>query len=460
MPLRPDPSGQWFERPFFYFCIWTVVCTVAVATFYIGVFRKDNDFQNHYDLGREFMQGTPYGMGTDKGLSCTHYPLGRLMLDGIFSVLPYRFSRMLNWIAGALGLIISLKLWNRMAQTRRPVSDSVAFAGAALAFIIGLGWFIRDMDDAGQQLLLVTMLTLAAWTLVHGNAWASGLWLGLAVAYKATPLLFLPLLLYKRKWLAAAVMTVTLVFLNGVAPALFVGWDKNIEGNRLFFAKARQIRQVSSEDPTVNGVEPAIHLNRSLRIALARYLMTFEPGHVLFLGHPDDAPRIDEQTDQARAHPLFKQPLNISPKRASQIITGILIAMALVLAVRYRRPWGDAPDQADITPEWTAVMLLCAILSPLCWGQHMVLLIPALFLVVREQLATRGSTCRMALIWVVFGLINLPQREIMGRNLWLIVHSYKVETIASLLILWLVLSIPSHGLWKQPDRDIQTHMDV
>src|SRR5665811_643093 len=105
MQLRPDPSGQWFEKPFFYYCVWALVCTVAVATFYNGVFRKDNDFQNHYDLGREFMQGHPYNMGSDRGLSCTHYPLGRLMLDGIFSVLPYRFSRMLNWIAGALGLL-------------------------------------------------------------------------------------------------------------------------------------------------------------------------------------------------------------------------------------------------------------------------------------------------------------------------------------------------------------------
>ena len=106
MPLRPNPSGQWFEKPAFYFCVWTLVCSVAVATFYIGVFRKDNDFQNHYDLGKEFMQGSPYYIDSDEGLACTHYPLGRLMLDGVFSVLPYRFSRMLNWFAGAIGLIL------------------------------------------------------------------------------------------------------------------------------------------------------------------------------------------------------------------------------------------------------------------------------------------------------------------------------------------------------------------
>ena len=460
MALRPDPSGQWFEKPGFYFCVWALVCTVGVATFYNGVFRKDNDFQNHYDLGREFMRGNPYCMESDTGLTCTHYPLGRLMLDGIFSVLPYRFSRLLNWIAGAVGLVISLKLWNRMAETRRPASEASAFAGAALAFVITLRWFIRDMDDAGQQLLLVTLLTLAAWTLVQGKSWASGLWLGLSVAYKATPLLFLPLLLYKRKWVAAAVMAVTIVFLNSVAPAFFVGWDKNVRGNKLFFAKAREIRQVSGQDPTVNGVEPAIHLNRSLRISMARYLMTFEPGHVLFLGHPDDTPRIDENTAGARPHPLFKQPLDISPEKAAKIITGMLLALALVLAIRYRRPWGDGPNQADIAPEWTAVMLLCAIMSPLCWGQHMVLLIPALFLIVREHLDTRGPLWRTVLIWVVFSLINLPQREIMGRNLWLVAHSYRVETLASLLVLFMILVIPDRQVLKNLEPGTQTPVDV
>jgi hypothetical protein len=460
MALRPDPSGQWFEKPRFYFSVWALVCTVAVATFYIGIFRKDNDFQNHYDLGVEFMKGSPYYMDSGEGLACTHYPLGRLMLDGMFSVLPYRLSRMLNWIAGAIGLIISLKLWNRMAQAHRPASDSAAFAGAALAFVIALGWFIRDMDDAGQQLLLLLILTVAAWTLVQGKSWASGLWLGLAVTYKATPLLFLPLLLYKRKWAAAAVMAVTIVLLNGVAPALFVGWDKNVKGNRLFFTKAQEIKKVSGEDPTINGVEPAIHLNRSLRIAIARYLMTFRPGHVLFLGHPEDTPDIDQNTAEARPHPLFKQPLDISPGMAAKIITGILLSLALVLAIRYRKPWGDASDKADIAPEWTAVMLLCAILSPLCWGQHMVLLMPALFLIIREHLATKGPAWRLALIWIACVLINLPQREIMGRNLWLIAHSYKVETMASLLVLFMILVLPARPTLKKPESDTQTPVDA
>lgn len=456
MALRPNPDGRWFEKPFFYFCVWTLVCSVAIGTFIIGVFYKDNDFENHYDLGQAFMQGNPYFMDDPNELACTHYPLGRLMLDGVFSVLPYRLSRLLNWIAGAFGLIISFRLWHRMAQTHRPGSDSAGFASAALTFVIVLGWFIRDMDDAGQQLLLLTLLTLAAWSLVRNKNVIAGLWLGLAVAYKATPLLYLPLLIYKRKWKSAVVMAVTIVLLNCVVPAVFIGWDKNVQGNQLFFTKAQEIKQETSLDPTKNGVEPAIHLNRSLRIAIARYLMTFEPGHVLFLGHPEDCPRIDENTAQARPHPLFIQPLNISPEKASQIIMGILLLMALAMAVRYRKAWGDTPNQADIAPEWTGVMLLCAILSPLCWGQHMVLLIPAIFLILREQLAMHGPKWRMVLIWVVFILINLPQRELMGRNLWLIMHSYKVETLASLIILFLVLTFPK----RDQNHDLETSVDV
>jgi hypothetical protein len=207
-------------------------------------------------------------------------------------------------------------------------------------------------------------------------------------------------------------------------------------------------------------VELAKHQNRSLRISMARFLMTFEPGDPLFLGHTDDTPRINENTANARPHPLFKQFLDISPKKASQIITGLLLVLALVLAIRYRKPWGDAPPQADLAPEWTAVMLLCAILSPLCWGQHMVLLIPALFLIVRRHLATHGSRARSALIWLIFVLIYLPQRDLMGRAIGLIIHSYKVETMASLLILYMVLTLPSRQLKETAGPDKQTPLNL
>ena len=181
---------------------------------------------------------------------------------------------------------------------------------------------------------------------------------------------------------------------------------------------------------------------------IARYLMTVKPGDPLFLARPDDAavvngaPAIEQSTEGARPHPLFVQFLDLSPKTASQVVTGILLLLALGLAIRFRRPWGLKAHQADLPPEWTAVMILCAILSPLCWGQHMVLLIPAVFLILREQLSTGQHLWRLILIWLIVLLMVAPQRELFGRNIWLVLHSYKLDTMAALLILLLVLTLP------------------
>ncbi len=436
-----------------------IMGVILIVSFWNGVIKKHNDFRNHFKLGKAFIQGDPYVGGT----FCTHYPLGRLLQDVAFAALPYRLSRAVWWILGMLILYVSLAFWQRMAAGEYPLPPPLSFAATIFSLVVVLRWLVRDMDDCGQQLLLLGILTGAAWAAYQGRAILTGALLGTGATYKLTPLLFLPLLLYKRRWKEALWMVVFVLAWNLLLPAMRLGFHGSWQANKLFLAKSIDIMHISRDNPTANGVEPPRHTNRNLRLSIARYLQTYPPGHPLFIADHKDQQANSSMSTHIRAHPLFIQFLDLPPKVAAHIITLILLVMALMLAFRFPHPW-NGTNQADFSTEWAMAMALCALLSPLCWGQHLVLFIPLVLLCVRTDLGRSKPRWRKILLWIAAILILLPQRELIGRTLWLIIQSYKVETWACVLLLILAGTRPRYrerppALANVPDTWLDSTVD-
>lgn len=438
--MPKDAPAAWYTTDGFRRAVWVAAAVILVASFVNGVLVKDNDYRNHYLLGKAFMAGKPY-LIPDGPPFCTNYPTGRLALNVVFGVLPYRLSRAVWWAVAVVVLIASLVVWDRLAAGRRAVPPRVSFAAAALALALVLRWLVRDLDDCGQQLLLLGILTAAGWAVFNRRPLAAGALLGLGATYKLTPVLFLPLLLYKRRWRDALWMVVFIVGLNVAAPALRLGGPLTWQANRLFFSKAAAVMQAVNADPSANGVEDPKHTNKNLRMALARYLQTYPPGHPLFIPNPKDVNADGTTQPNARPHPLFVQFLDLPARTAGAVTTAVLLALALALAVRYRRSWNRPQFREDFAAEWAAMMALCALMSPLCWGQHLVLFIPAVYLSVRAALQGH-SRVRVAAIWAAALLILAPQRELIGRDLWWVLQSYKPETLAALILIALALTLP------------------
>ena len=84
--------------------------------------------------------------------------------------------------------------------------------------------------------------------------------------------------------------------------------------------------------------------------------------------------------------PRLWQPVGLDSQSAYFVVRGILLALACALAYQFRRPWWEEPGAGRLAPEWAVVCLLSALLAPICWKQHLVLALPALFLVVRSSL--------------------------------------------------------------------------
>src|SRR5205807_10148253 len=99
-------------------------------------------------------------------------------------------------------------------------------------------------------------------------------------------------------------------------------------------------------------------------------------------------------------------------------------ALGLILAWRFRRPWRAERCKppglsADFAHEWAAVTALCAILSPLCWLQHLVLVLPCLFLWMRAWLSGSSVPPWHWLLVVPLGLIGLlAHRDLMTASFY------------------------------------------
>jgi hypothetical protein len=393
------------------------VGVLLAAEAYLGIFLRDNDFLVHRMLGRAFLAGDPCAAHQPQ------YMPGRSMIDALTAWMPYRVDRALYFAVAVAAFVTALAIWHRLAAAHCPCTRAQAFAAAVFTVILVGCYVKRDLDDCGLQIGLLFLLTLAAVCLQRGHELGCGLSLGLAAAYKTTPLLFFPFLLWKRQWRAAAWMAVFTAVAN-LLPILYLGWQPTLRYYEAWLACAQSC--AAMEDPSQNPIEPPRHLNQGFAPAVARFLQTHPAGHPLTVDHP-----------------WFFQPGNLSAAAAKRGVQLVTLAFGLILAWRFRRSWGFAAQGSGLAYEWAAVTALCAILSPLCWLQHLVLVVPCVFLWMRAWLSGAPVPRWHWLIVVPLGLVGLlAHRDLMTESFYELLLSYKVHTLAGLGAVVLVLTLP------------------
>ena len=153
-----------------------------------------------------------------------------------------------------------------------------------------------------------------------------------------------------------------------------------------------------------------------------RYLMTYPEGHPLRLSHPGYVPF-----------------LNLKPATASRLATGVMLGLLATCAWQARRRYQGSSDPAWLL-EASAVLLLALLLSPVTWLQHLVLLVPALYLIVSEDRGIRrlGTSASAAMAaYVVLSIVL--NRDLLGRETNLLLLSYHTHTLGMFLVLGVLL---------------------
>jgi hypothetical protein len=98
-----------------------------------------------------------------------------------------------------------------------------------IAVILSLRPIMGDLSHGNVNLFILFLVVATLLAFHRGRDFSAGLVLGLAIACKVTPALFVPYFLWKRAWRTLAGCTLGLVLFLLLVPGVFLGMKRNVE---------------------------------------------------------------------------------------------------------------------------------------------------------------------------------------------------------------------------------------
>jgi hypothetical protein len=279
--------------------------------------------------------------------------------------------------------------------------------------LISLKFILAVFENQGFDLLVLPALLIGILALTQGRDVLSGVSLAAATALKVTPVLFLPYLVFKRRFIAAAVFAAALT-LFCFLPDLFFHPQGGEHGYFLAWVHDVAIaglteNPAAAPHPFWNGANP---LNLSLRGALALAL---------------------DGTSYASDFKIWLRVLQVS-------FAAVIGAMLL------------ASRKKDLIAIDGAVLIIAILmLSPMSSRDHFVsLLLPYYLIVAGVMRAQRAAFVGIAILALSFWFTGIP-REIVPYAYSEFVRMHSDSVYATLLLLvYLGMMISSPKSWGIP----------
>jgi hypothetical protein len=423
-------SLSWWQKIILALASLGLLAHLVVSVVHVG--HKIGDYDINREFGRRFLAGEPLYQG---GQCFNYMPISALYWAPL-ALVPPRAGMALRYLTALACLFITIRILDRMVSgewlvvsgrkrflfTRSSVDprSSMLNSRSSILIIVTLlligHYLIRDFDDGGPNVILLAILLSGMYWIWRGRDIIGAFWLGLAIAVKITPGLVLPYFLWKGRWRAAAYTTATTV-LWILLPAVWMGpatwWRHQRQWNEVALSVVHD-SSGAGRDLNEQRVQ-----NQALKPGLLRYLITYPPGHPLRL---EQAGYVDF--------------LNWPPNIANHVATGILLVLGGIFCWCTRRSW---QEPRGLLGEVSALLLLMLLFSPVTWLQHFIFALPAIFWVVAEQ-QTRPRKLRLCGM-ILFGILSLlMNRELLGRQNYLLLLSYHTHTLCLLLLFALVVA--------------------
>jgi len=368
-------------------------------------------FTGYTQVGEVVLQGgDPYGLPIN-----TWPPFFLFLAAGL--ALVARISLPIALLLWQLGSAATV--WGSCRLMARLVGEEPApfTSSAVLVPVLMTARLLQEHLQHTQINLYVIFLVLLAFYLFQRRREPlGGLALATATSLRAVPLLFLPYLLYKRAWRAAAWTAAFLLVLNVVLPLVTLGAATTAERWRSWRTRAA----VETNDPT------PVYPNQSLLSAMKRVL-TVEGG--------------------AR-DPLRYPVTSWQTTRVVHLFYGVVAVVLIALAFAFRR---NPPGLADPSVFSEVVVGLClmTLVSPLAWKAHFVTLLAGYWLVWR---VIRGRKARLPWVvwWSSFVCLTLTAPLLIGGRLRAVLESLNVITVGGLLVLAVTIWAALNPLRPQP----------
>lgn len=411
-------SQPWVQRSLL------IACFVAAAVhgYAISFLREFHfrDFDVHREVGRRFLAGEYlYADGL-----CHPYMPSAALYFAPLALFDREIGFALRYTTAVACLCLTLFLLYRMVRDWLEMAPPEGLWISAVTLLLAFQFILQDLDDGGPHLILLTILTAGVYSVWQGREKLGAMWFGLATALKVAPALFLPYFLWKRQWRLAGYTAIASICWI-ILPMLWMGpeswWNHQREWTQVAAGSF-----VGQETPITIENEQRVR-NQSLQQALMRYLVTVPGDHPL---HRDD--------------PGYFPVLNLPVRTAKIFIIAVKLSLLVSFCWYARRPFKGRGDPAWVR-ESSAVMILALLLSPVTWAQHLVWLVPALYLIVVDTRSTKGlgkpATIVLGAYVVLAVVLNY---ELLGRQKFALLLSYHPYTVAMLLVLALLMFNAKH----------------
>ncbi len=265
----------------------------------------------------------------------------------------------------------------------------------AIAILLALPPILGDLSHNNVNIFILFLIAACLEAYRRGWDVSAGLVLGLAVACKVTPLLFLAYFAWKRAWKVVAGCAVGLVLWLAIVPGAVYGWERN--GELLESWYSLMVRPSLVENRVTSE-----HPNQSIP-GVAFRLLTHSPS---FLVYPDNIP-----TPAA-----FHNVADIGTDNARWTVKGCLVAFGLLIIGLCRGPRSERQGWR-FAAECSLIVLGMLLFSERTWKHHAVtLLLP--FAVIAASLFASGPSQRLkrwlAGILAAVGLLTIGSGVLPG----------------------------------------------
>jgi alpha-1,2-mannosyltransferase len=410
------PSTLLFYWPYLFLVICFAGMTGQMICNIFPSMHIGGDYDVHREFGRRFLVGQSL---TADNICFNYMPISAMYYAPLALMDPY-VGPFVRYLVAVICLAVSFVMLDRMVRPYcRPLRWKAATV-IALTVLLASHYLMRDMTDGGPHTILLAMLVGGIYCAWRGRDKLAAVWLGLAIALKMTPGLLVPFFLWKRRWRLA--IYTTLATIGWIAlPAVWMGprvwWHDQQQWNHVALS-------VFADKSNAARDECEVHIqNQSLKPAVLRWLVTYPPGHPLKVNHWADVGLC-----------------NLRPAAANRLANLAVLAALAAFAWSSRRTYRDPHDPAFLR-ETSIVLVLMLLLSPITWLQHMVFLLPALYLiVVQDQTVRKMPRAAAVALWLYVAFSLLLNRGLLGTQNYFVLLSYHTHTLCAILV-WVMVAV-------------------
>ncbi len=294
-------------------------------------------------------------------------PIMALMLSPLAELPPLAMA--LVWFYLKVGMVLlAYRLVFRLIET--PDQPFPPWT-KALVVILSLRPIMSDLTHGNVNILILFLMVWALYLFTRGRDVRAGLVMGLAVACKLTPALFIPYFAWKRAWRTLAACTAGMLLFLILVPGLFLGFRDNAHYLRHWFDNMVVPYAVRDEVWTE-------HSNQSLP-ALAQRLLTDSPSFVT--GDDRDPIPLEYHNFVELPRELVRWLI----KGCMLLFAGLVMWTCRTMTDR-RRDW-------RLSAEFAVIVLGMLLFSERTWKHHCVtLLLPFAVLTYVLARPTAGAT--------------------------------------------------------------------